>query len=167
MPPKEQTLPHNILSTTGNIYTWTGKVFVEIILLLNEASKLHSIVGERNIAGVWKQFNLGTSWVECLRCVVHPSYWNKRKVLSTSSLFNAGYKIVCTISTLTICGGVCVTGAAPLRSTQLSEMSNLRMKNCMIKGAMSALIKSLWCLLSNTLKEQSLLSCISYVYIKC
>ena len=125
MPPKEQTLPHNILSTTGNIYTWTGKVFVEIILLLNEASKLHSIVGERNIAGVWKQFNLGTSWVECLRCVVHPSYWNKRKVLSTSSLFNAGYKIVCTISTLTICGGcLCHWCSAPQINTIIRNVES-------------------------------------------
>jgi len=43
---KEQILPHNILSTTGNIYTWTGKEFVEIILLVNEAFKLHSITGK-------------------------------------------------------------------------------------------------------------------------
>lgn len=37
MPSKEEILPHNFLSTTGNIYTWNGKEFVEIILLVNEA----------------------------------------------------------------------------------------------------------------------------------
>ena len=46
MPYKEQLLPLNILSTTGNIYTWTGKEFVEIIFLLNEVFKLNSIVGK-------------------------------------------------------------------------------------------------------------------------
>ena len=78
--------------------------------------------------------------MECLRYVVHPFYWNKRTGLSTSILYNAGYKIVCTILTLMICGGVCVTGATFLRSEQLSEMSNLRTKTIWPKIAMSALI---------------------------
>jgi hypothetical protein len=58
MPSREKLLPLNILLATGNIYTWTGKKFVEIIFLLNEVFKLNSIVGKWISPVCWSSLTL-------------------------------------------------------------------------------------------------------------